>query len=294
MKLSVVIPSSKPHKVIALLNSIQLLIRRSDSEVIVVMPNSCVGEFDNNNIRVVRVDCLYPPGKMRNIGAGVASGDVLVFLDDDCIASEQAVDGLVSVLLSNNQYGAVGCRIVSQHEGFWNKCADYCLFGPTQHFKPKLIELGAAGLAVRKVDYRKAGGFDDALMASEDWDICMKIKKNGLLCFFSPEFTVLHDHCRGSFSSIMRQSWRSGFLSGLIVQKRHYDELSWLARLSVRMGNKWLYWILIIPYSLAVSSFMALEFVRHDKRIIMYYPLMVLSRLMYHFGVYSRILTKHA
>jgi GT2 family glycosyltransferase len=261
-------------------------------EMIVVTPdNESLPKFVLSNTHVIQTNKLYPPGRMRNIGSKHAQGSYLLFIDDDCIAPENFVEQMTNILLTEKRVGAAGCRVVAECATFWNRCADQALFTAYQANKEGVVSgLGSAALAVRRDAFDAAGGFDESLMASEDWDFSLKLREHGWLCWFTPEIEVHHDHRRGSLWAILRAAWRYGKASGLTVQRRHEQTVSWVARVMVVAARKKMYWLFMIPYSCFLTMVWLFEV--RPLKYMLYLPVLFLARLSYQCGVYKAIWTE--
>jgi len=291
-QVSIIIPSARPE---AVRRTVEALVRQQhlteDYEILLVTPFARQEWMaDLEKFRLVTVESLYPPGKMRNIGVRQAWGRSLAFIDDDCVPPPEWLSSLENQLHSRENIGAVGCRVVSGKQTLMNLCADHCLFSVYQYRQSANIALGSAALLVRREAFEDAQGFDENLLASEDWDFSMRLLQHGWTCFFTADVDVLHYHGRGDLFSVLRGAYRSGYRSGLTVQRRHYSTLSWLARLSVSMGTPTLYWLLIIPYTAALTILQAIENLRNEPEAILFLPMIFISRCLYHIGVWARLL----
>jgi len=291
--ISVIVPCGRPDRVGHTLGSLLAQTYEGQAEILVVTPDpKAMPEVDSNRVRVVAVKRLLAPGEMRNIGAAAARGEVYAFVDDDCVVPAEWLSVMVATLADEGRTGAVGCRVVSAGADFWGRCADYALFSPYQYRSRRVVDLGSAALAVRSRAYREVKGFDPELLASEDWDFSLRLTENNWACVFEPTVEVKHDHCRNTFAMIVAHAFRAGRRSGVTVQRRHVDGLSWLARLSVRMGSPWLYWLLILPYACAVTLAQASSFSRHDFKAFLYLPFVFAARLAYHLGVWLQLVVE--
>lgn len=290
--ISVIVPCSRPEMAKATLEALM----RQDFpagkyELIVVVPDeSAVSAVRIPDVSIVVAGQLFPPGKMRNIGAGAAVGRYLCFIDDDCIPPVSWLSRIDAVFESAPEVAELGCRVISAAKGFWCRCADYALFSPYQLNDTIERDLGSAAIAVRKEAFDAVGGFDEALYATEDWDFSLKLKSKGWQCMFDPAIEVKHEHRRDSVSRIVKQGWKSGRLSGLDIQKRHYQEMTWLAKLSVNFGSKWLYWLLILPYAGANAILQTMPFAKTEPVVLLYFPFIFCTRFAYHLGVWYRLL----
>ena len=83
--------------------------------------------------RVTSIDegPILQPGKARNLGAEGASGDVLIFLDDDCEAQSDWIEESLAEL-SNPSVGAVSGMIKGKSSALFARCVDYANFGQCQ------------------------------------------------------------------------------------------------------------------------------------------------------------------
>lgn len=290
-RISVVIPSARNDRVINTIKALQQqTLAVGTYEIIIVTPVALNIAIEKDiPVKIVQVDKLYPPGNMRNYGAQVGHGDFFCFIDDDCLPAKDWLESLLNIIESHKDLGMVGCRVIAGNNGFWARCADYCLFTAYQYQRSFTVELGSAAIIVRKNAFHDVNGFDEQLQASEDWDFSLRLQNKGWKCFFSPDTEVQHYHGRESFFAILNSAYLSGIRSGLIVQEKHKNQLTWLAKLSVLLRSPFLYWILILPYAAAVTMFQVVEFVKTNRIVIVYSPIMFLSRIAYHCGVLRRL-----
>ena len=280
MNITVIIPCGRPGRLPALLAALRKQTVRP-AEIIVV---SAAAGTQAEDVTWVQTPALYPPGRMRNVGAAHAKTPLLAFIDDDCLPPPEWLERILP-FLEDAAVGGVGCRVVAARDTFWNRCADYALFNCYQGYKQVDTPLGSAVLVVRLQAFRQADGFDEMLMASEDLDFSLKLQKSGWRCLFIPGVEAGHDHGRGRFTAILRQAFFSGYQSRLTVARRHYQQMSWLARLSVRMGSPVLYGALILPYAVLTSILQTFPSFRREPRAIVFWPVVLLSRAAYHIGV---------
>ena len=294
--ISVIIPSSRPVQVRETINGIITQDVGTDFfEVIVVSPYTIDDNFENLiQIKTIRTNSLFPPGKMRNIGAAAARGTYLTFIDDDCVPPSHWLSTFLQIFQEEANLAVAGCRVVSSNKGFWCRAADYALFGACQYFSRKKIGLGAGATMFKRSCFEKANGFDEGLRASEDWDISLKLQKLGWDCIFDPQVEVIHDHKCDSLSLILKKSYAYGIGSRLVIQNRYRNQMSWLAKLAVTMGTPWFYWLLILPYSFLVCALKGASFIRHDKNVIMYFPVMLISQIFYHIGVLNGLIQERS
>lgn len=292
MQVSVIIPCGRPDKAVPLVRMLQSqqLPAGYSIEIAIVVVDVDADTVSNLGCKVVSVTSLQPPGRMRNLGAQTACGSILAFIDDDCLPPDNWLAALTATLLEAPRCAAVGCRLVCSSIGFWNECADFALFWSYQYPTKRKTDLGSAAMVVQREAFQEAGGFDEKLKATEDWDFCLRVRAMGWHCVHDPSVAVLHDHRRGSLTAIVKQGYHSGYLSGLDVQRKHASQMTWLARLSLLMGDPWLYWLLILPNACLNTALQVLPFLKTRLKIMVFSPFILLTRLAYHIGVWWRLL----
>lgn len=289
--ISVVIPSART---IAVLATVEALLKQEfepgSVEIIVVSPHDCLpAGFLEQGVRLEQVDRLYSPGKMRNIGALKAQGQYLAFIDDDCVPPPDWLSITYEEIVKGEGVGAVGCRVIYGGEKILGYLADFVLFSAYQYDKKMKIELGSAALLVRKSAFFEVDGFDEVLLASEDWDFSLKLAEQNWISVFTPEVEVIHNHGRETVSAMLKNSFSSGFKSGLEVQRRHYHKISWLAKLSVKMQSPVSYLLLSLPYASMITMLVGYEILQTRPMLLPLIPILFLNKCVYHLGVVKQL-----
>jgi len=121
----------------------------------------------------------------RNAGAAVASGDFLVFIDSDTIIPD--INSFFAKVLSVFQKDpalsamTVFYRVYPEDETW----ADRIIFkslGLLFYFYNNILGIGGSGgefQMIRTEDFKRAGGFNENLAASEDMDLFWRLAKLG-------------------------------------------------------------------------------------------------------------------
>ncbi|MEO5757330.1 MAG: glycosyltransferase family 2 protein [Mesorhizobium sp.] len=141
-----------------------------------------------------------------NIGAAMARGEFLHFLNNDTAVSAGWLDAMLS-LFGRPQCGAVGSRllnadgslqeagsVVSRDGSAWN-------FGRADHaslsdytYVREVDYCSAASLLVRRDVFMALHGFDEAFAPAyyEDTDFAFRLRERGLSSFYQPKSVIYH------------------------------------------------------------------------------------------------------
>jgi GT2 family glycosyltransferase len=148
----------------------------------------------------------------RNAGAARASGDILAFVDDDTeLQPEWAAT--MREAFSSSDAALIGGRImVPAPHTFAQRFQ-----GTLEHHHDQTGRNGflpfvcGANFAIRAEVFRALGGFDEALLASEDLDLSFRVQLAGHGIAFAPEAALFHWQ-RRTVRSLLRQQkhWAYG------------------------------------------------------------------------------------
>ncbi len=145
--------------------------------------------------------------KGNNIGAKIAKGEYLVFLNSDTEVRDDGLKGMINFLKSHTDVGILGGRLKNK-DGSLQKSAGVfytlsnvflMLFGGEQfvRFSPKEIQevdwVSGACFMIKKDLFSNLGGFDEHFfMYIEDMELCYRVKKMGYKVYFYPQANILH------------------------------------------------------------------------------------------------------
>lgn len=151
-------------------------------------------------------------GEANNLAMDVASGDYILFLNNDAFIKKEYLDKLVLILDKNSNYSAV-CpmfigkdAIVSEVGGYISEFGDVLQKGKGLPYDKNFSEINyknlvyeveygsAACLLVRKEALKLLGGFDYFYepLYYEDTDLCMRIRDFGMKIGCVPSSVCLH------------------------------------------------------------------------------------------------------
>jgi hypothetical protein len=129
-------------------------------------------------------------GAVRNRGARAAGGRLLAFVDAD----NEVAPGWLSCCrsaLDEPGVGAAGLAYRAPHDGTWVQ-QFYDLLRSRPAARRRTDWLSAGNLGVRRDVFDRLGGFDEALEACEDVDLCSRIRRCGLDVMSEPGMSSVH------------------------------------------------------------------------------------------------------
>ena len=189
-----------------LLRLLEGLARGAPSDEIVVV------EIDADGVRREEGGVVYVPlageglplASARNAGRDAAHGDVLIFLDVDCIPSRELVPALRDAVIAHG--GLICCEIfyLSAPIGDgWSEAqlAAQAIPHPARRFpsagvcaapQPGLFWSLAFGVSAQTYD--RLGGFDEAFdgYGAEDTDLAFRAARSGMPILFSADGHAFH------------------------------------------------------------------------------------------------------
>jgi len=219
---SVIIPSYNSLKTIgACLNSILQQRPEFRYEVIVVdcsadaTPALIKEKFPF--VKLIHLNRQTYPGAGRNIGAKEAQGEVLAFIDSDCVAAENWLERALEAVRSGHLI--VGGGVRNANPG-WISWADYFLtfneFMPTMPQR-EVRFMPTCNFIITKKIFEKIGGFDATLFAGEDTLFCYNASQHTTLFF---DNSILVSHCnREQFSKFIKHHLSFGRHSSNLRKK---------------------------------------------------------------------------
>jgi glycosyltransferase involved in cell wall biosynthesis len=213
VSISIIIPALNEERMIGrCLDSLaKLHFSRERFEVILVDNGSrdktvAIAESfqDRINIRILQKTGVKISA-LRNTGAGVALGDILAFLDADCLAPSDWLNRILALAPADGA-GVLGAHYLLPEDSTW--------VGRTWHVyqeAPKAGEVShipAGDLIMRREDFLKLGGFDESIQTNEDYELCERARAAGMKVRAFPEIGVVHLGTAQSLRVFFRkQAW---------------------------------------------------------------------------------------
>jgi len=177
----------------------------------------------------------------RNAAAKLASGDVLVFLDDDAVLRSGALASAAATLARRPKVGAVAFSVVDPASGqpaLWYHPFEPGVWGRHAFEANSVI---GCGHAVRRSCFEDLGGFWDGYFRElEEVDLSWRLIDRGRVIVYQPDAVVEHPeraarHLRHSVRSNLLLLWRL-LPAGLALRQALLKSGLFLAR-AVRHGE---------------------------------------------------------
>lgn len=253
MKLSVIIPTFNGAQ--KLPNILEALDKQSfkDFEVVVAIDGST-----DNSIAVLEgylpetytLAYFYQENKgraaIRNFGATNATGELLLFFDDDLRPVESCLEIHVKLHKKNSDSILVG-QLQEDSELCKTSFHEYKAH-LSKGWQQALLErsislqqpyLSAANFSISKELFFQLGGFDARLTDAEDEELAVRILKNGNKIIYCPEALAWHDDFFSLQRYIKRQKEYKQAMKRLVELSLLPEELMVLKEQNVHKLNLW-------------------------------------------------------
>lgn len=230
---SVIIPvRDQPDDLLDCLKALENVRYPGDKFEIIMVDDSSREKLEkvvtNPGIKIIRNEKSKGSAACRNIGAEAAKGEILAFLDADCIPGEDWLEELAPFF----QYawaGGVGGYIDGY--GDRNPLERYEKTFSSLNMGSRLIIEGkgesgfyvpTANLLVGREAFRSAGGFKEGMEVGEDVDFCWRLRECGYTLVYTPTGRVAHKH-RNKLGKMLKRRFEYG-TSEALLYRTHRDK----------------------------------------------------------------------
>lgn len=183
---------------------------QGDDEVVVIGKDEHKLCPDDPAVALIDTGRPVDASTARNLGLQAAQGDLLIFLDSDCIPLPGWLCEHRAAQVAGHP--VVGGGVLPQGDDYWHLVYNLTMFhevfstaapGP-RPFLPTL------NLAVARRVLERVGGLDPTLPYSHDVDWTTRMRLAGYTPYFWPQATVRHQHNRHSFAQV----WADAAING--------------------------------------------------------------------------------
>jgi glycosyltransferase involved in cell wall biosynthesis len=160
-----------------------------------------------SRITVVRKENNEGPTKARNLGLTAVSGDLIAFLDSDDEWKPQKLEKQVAAFHRDPAAGVIGCgvEVVFGDSSAVKRLVELDIVGtPRQRVSALALRRAwvggsLSGALIPKNVLLAVQGFDESLMAAEDWDLWLRIGERYMIRNVSDILVTIHSHGTGTF-----------------------------------------------------------------------------------------------
>ena len=191
VRISIIIPLWNSPIIHKTINSIkQQVFDLTQVEVIVVGWDDLNLVKEDNLVRFIKSDA--PVSGARNIGINKSKGDILVFIDSDCIAGKQWLKLLVNQ--HETGYSVVGGGIAVKGQNYMATCYNITTFHEFLNISPRGNRkyLPTINMSIKREVADKVGLLEDKLKRAEDLEWSTRMTKCGYEIIFEPSAYVFH------------------------------------------------------------------------------------------------------
>ncbi|MFH1836081.1 MAG: glycosyltransferase, partial [Methanobacteriota archaeon] len=175
-----------------------------------------IREFGRNNKLKLRVFARphRGPAAARNFGGKQAKGDVIVFIDSDCVAGKNWLSEMLAPFKDGDVVGVQGAYETLNKENIVARYVGYEIAfrqeGMARHYSVDFV--GSFSAAYRRKIFLDSGGFDEAYTEAnaEDTELSFRLRSMGFKLAINPNAIVAHRHPK-TLSSYLRQQFTRGF-----------------------------------------------------------------------------------
>jgi mycofactocin glycosyltransferase len=248
---SIIIPvHNRPEDIKACLNSLMLLNYPKDKLEVLVVDDASTDEtpdvVSRFPVRLIRNKQNRQASFCRNLAAHQTKGEILAFIDSDCLADSGWLLELIPAF-RDSTLGAVGGRVDAYYDkgglDRYEKVKSSLIMGTwpkrSQQDNP-FFYVPSCNLLVRRELFVGLDGFNETLIVGEDVDLCFQIVKQGYRLEYRTMGTVYHKH-RNRLIPFCKRRFDYG-TSEPLLQKMHPDKVKSM----VFPPTKTAFWLLVL------------------------------------------------
>jgi len=175
------------------------------------------------------------PALKRDLGASVARGTFLAYIDDDAYPDTHWIDRALAAIESLEVDGVGGPGVTPNGSNWRERLggAVYCSILGSGPFRSRFTPLGAPRMMnelpaynfiVKRDCIEKIGGWNSSFYGGEDTAVCTQLRLHGYKLGYSPA-TIVYHFRREMFRPHLRQVGNVGRHRGYFVRKRDPSSL---------------------------------------------------------------------
>lgn len=194
MKISIIIIVKNDYRIEKTLEYLEG-IRTDHQYEIIVVDASAVNLLVDIKNKFINVNWLYytkKPNKktypeQRNIGIANAKGEIIIFIDADCIPDDGWLDEIIKPIVEQGELIVAGSVKSIGGRSFWDVEQE------SMQLKEYIDECSTINMAFVKSIIKRVGFFDETFEAGEDTDFLWRAVDSGYKIKYNKNAIVYHD-----------------------------------------------------------------------------------------------------
>ncbi len=209
MKISFIIPTfNSEGTIIACITSILKQMR--DNDEIIIVDNGSTDHTLEFLIRLgidnILVEKSINISGLRNLGAKKTSGELLAFIDSDCVLKNNWVVN-ADTFMSDDKIHASGSKYDIPKHAVW---IEKVWFFENRNGVYPVNYINSGNFIIKRWVYNKESGFNEALITGEDAEFFARLKKNGYSILSNERIGVIHlGNPKNLKNFVKKQYWHS-------------------------------------------------------------------------------------
>ncbi len=161
---------------------------------------------------------------MREIAVNNSKGQIIMSIDDDCVADRGAISQIVKCFMADETIGIVGGNITNVGFKGNERFKGRGKIGVNGNYEiaKDLREadvFGSANMSIRKKVFDEVGGYDLFFRGGlEEADLCLSVKRKGYRVVYEPSVKIDHYHSHFRF----RSRWKNVNILRLYLFFKHF------------------------------------------------------------------------
>lgn len=197
-----------------------------DWEAFVVTDDEEPAAWQDNRIRILTSGRVGPADK-RDLAVECASGDIVVFLDDDSYPAAEFL-AILRRCFDQGHDAVGGPGVTPPHDSYWQQVSGGMYLsrltgGTPERYLPRgtgrfVKDWPSVNLSIRRDVFLSVGGFDCRFWPGEDTFLCDKLSSAGVTIWYEPSALVWH-HRRRTLKGHLKQVGGYGLHRGFFARK---------------------------------------------------------------------------